>query len=84
MEAASVNVTNKHKFYLGCFHICFTKGQWSRSAQRRDDAAISCDWNGMTSSSMNPIFRKRACAMFTKYPPFKVVDFVVGKMQNFP
>jgi len=62
----------------------FTKGQWSRSEQRRDDAAISCDWNGMTSSSMNPIFRTRACAMFMKYPPFKVVDFVVGKMQNFP
>jgi len=84
VEAASVNVTNKHKFYICCFHIIFTKGQWSRSKQRRDDAAISCDWNGMTSSSMNPIFRTRACAMFMKYPPFKVVDFVVGKMQNFP
>lgn len=45
MEAASVNVTNKHKFYLCCFHIFFIKGQWSPSEQRRDDAAISCDWN---------------------------------------
>jgi len=25
VEAASVNVTNKHKFYLGCFHM-FYKG----------------------------------------------------------
>lgn len=50
-----------------CFICIFVGPEMSQRhcQQADDDSAISCDWNGMT-SSMNPIYRKRACAICMK------------------